>query len=122
MIGKINNTFCKKWEVCSRQQFEQLTQSAEVRDIINKVRTESKRHKSKLPAFIFCGEADEALYAQYLKHCEQSGEKPAGSRAEPFLRPNGLFLMDFDRKEGHPGELFGSFLQAMKVAGLCMMW
>ena len=118
MIGKINNTFCKKWEVCSRQQFEQLTQSAEVRDIINKVRTESKRHKSKLPAFIFCGEADEALYAQYLKHCEQSGEKPAGSRAEPFLRPNGLFLMDFDRKEGAPGELFGSFLQAMKAADI----
>ena len=112
MIGYINHVFDRTWKPCTQEKFYEMLQSPSVKRTIHEVRSGDKSRKNKLPAFIFCGELDEAAYAQYLMTVPD-GEKPKGSRCEEFLRPTGLFMMDFDRTEGSAYRLYEKFLSAM---------
>ena len=113
MIGYINHVFDRTWKPCTKEKFYEMLQSPSVKHTIHEVRSGNKSRKNKLPAFIFCGQLDEAAYAQYLTTVPD-GEKPKGSRCEEFLNPTGLFMMDFDRTEGSAYQLYENFLAAMR--------
>jgi len=82
------------------------------------VRAGNKNRKRALPAFLFCGEADMEAYRNYVEKCRQTGERCKGSRCAQFLRPTGLFMMDFDRTEGEAFDLYRKFLSTMREAGI----
>ncbi len=114
MFGYINKTRDNKWKECSREKFEELINSNQVHEILADVRSGNVKRKVELPAFIFSGELDAELYDKHVAECLQRGEKPRGSRCEEFLKPTGLFMMDFDRTEGDPRVLFDKFVATME--------
>ncbi len=114
MFGYINRTRDNQWKECSLEKFNELIDSTQVREIIADVRSGKVERKRELPAFIFSGVLDGELYKKYVAECEQRGEKPRGSRCEEFLKPTGLFMMDFDRTEGDAKQLFDKFLATMQ--------
>ena len=117
MIGYIENIFDRNWKLCSQEKFYEILSSQAVKRIIREVRSGNKSLKNKLPAFIFCGALDETLFADYLQSLPQ-GEKPKGNRSEQFLRPTGLFMLDFDRTEGSAYALYEKFLKTMRENGI----
>ena len=114
MFGYVNKTRDNKWKECSREKFDELINSEHVREILADVRSGNKKRKVELPAFIFGGELDAKLYEKHVAECLQRGEKPRGSRCEEFLKPTGMFIMDFDRTEGDPRVLFDKFVATME--------
>ena len=114
MFGYINKTRDNMWKQCSREKFEELISSDHVHEILADVRSGNKKRKVELPAFIFGGELDAELYEKHVSECQQRGEKPRGSRCEEFLKPTGMFIMDFDRTEGDPRVLFDKFVATME--------
>lgn len=117
-IGYIDHVFDRTWKPCTKDQFYEILQSQRVADLIREVRLGKKQCKNKLPAFIFGGCLDEEAYRQHLAESEAAGEKPKGSRCEQFLRPSGLFMMDFDREEGSAFALYEKFLATMRKVGI----
>ena len=118
MIGYIDNNLDGMWKPCTEEKFYEIVGSQAVARTIAAVRAGNKNRKRALPAFIFCGEVDEAAYQTYAEKCRQTGEKRKGSRCAQFLRPTGLFMMDFDRTEGEAMELYRKFLSTMREAGI----
>ena len=118
MIGYINNNLDGMWKPCTEEKFYEIVRSREVAETIAAVRAGNKNRKRALPAFIFCGEADTEAYRVYEEKCRQSGERLRGSRCAQFLRPTGLFMMDFDRTEGEAFDLYRKFLSTMREAGI----
>ena len=118
MIGYIDNNLDGMWKPCTEEKFYEIVGSQAVARTIAAVRAGNKNRKRALPAFIFCGEVDEAAYQTYTEKCRQTGEKRKGSRCAQFLRPTGLFMMDFDRTEGEAMELYRKFLSTMREAGI----
>lgn len=119
MLGYINSNRDKSWKACSEEQFNKIVDSAQVARIIAQVRNNPEgKHKQQLPAFIFQGRLDEARYAAHQALCKQQGTTPKASRCEEFLHPTGLFMMDFDRKEGNPTDLYEAFLKALEANGI----
>ena len=118
MIGYIDNNLDGMWKPCTEEKFYEIVRSQAVAHTIAAVRAGNKNRKRALPAFIFCGEVDEEAYQTYAEKCRQTGEKRKGSRCAQFLRPTGLFMMDFDRTEGEAMELYRKFLSAMREAGI----
>ena len=114
MFGYVNKTRDNKWKGCSREKFEELISSKQVHEILTDVRSGNKKRKVELPAFIFGGELDAELYDKHVAECQQRDEKPRGSRCEEFLKPTGLFMMDFDRTEGNPRDLYNKFVATME--------
>ena len=103
MIGFIQSIRDNAWKSCSEEQFYAIVNSAQVAETIVQVRNNPHgKHKQQLPAFLFQGVLNEERYAAHQAECKQQGTKPKGSRCEEFLHPSGLFMMDFDRKEGNP--------------------
>lgn len=117
MIGYLLNAHDKTWKACSEEQFYKVIESTKVANTVSQVRRSKKNSKCKqqLPAFLFQGMLDEARYAQHLALCRQKGMQPKGSRCEEFLRPTGFFMMDFDRKQGNPIDLYNTFLKALEA-------
>ena len=118
MIGYIDNNLDGMWKPCTEEKFYEIVGSQAVARTIAAVRAGNKNRKRALPAFIFCGEVDEEVYQTYAEKCRQTGEKRKGSRCAQFLRPTGLFMMDFDRTEGEAMELYRKFLSTMREAGI----
>ena len=118
MIGYIDNNLDGMWKPCTEEKFYEIVGSQAVARTIAAVRAGNKNRKRALPAFIFCGEVDEEAYQTYAEKCRQTGEKRKGSRCAQFLRPTGLFMMDFDRTEGEAMELYRKFLSTMREAGI----
>ena len=118
MIGYIDNNLDGMWKPCTEEKFYEIVGSQAVARTIAAVRAGNKNRKRALPAFIFCGEVDETAYQTYAEKCRQTGEKRKGSRCAQFLRPTGLFMMDFDRTEGEAMELYRKFLSTMHGAGI----
>ena len=118
MIGYIDNNLDGMWKPCTEEKFYEIVGSQAVARTIAAVRAGNKNRKRALPAFIFCGEVDEEAYQTYTEKCRQTGEKRKGSRCAQFLRPTGLFMMDFDRTEGEAMELYRKFLSTMREAGI----
>ena len=118
MIGYIDHVFDRTWKPCTKDQFYEILQSERVAHLIREVRSGKKQCKNQLPAFIFGGCLDEEAYRQHLAESEAAGEKPKGSRCEQFLRPTGLFMMDFDREEGSSFALYEKFLATMRKVGI----
>ena len=114
MFGYINRAKDKRWKKCSRKKFEELINGKEVHEILADVRSGKVERKSELPAFIFGGALDTELYDKHVAECLQRGEKPRGSRCEEFLKPTGLFMMDFDRTEGNARDLYDKFLATIE--------
>jgi len=115
MIGFITSNRDNTWKACSEEQFYKIVDSAQVAKTIAQVRNNPHgKHKQQLPAFLYQGVLNEPLYAAHQAECQQQGTNPKGSRCEEFLRPTGLFMMDFDRKEGNPMQLYATFLQALQ--------
>ncbi len=114
MFGYINKTRDNMWKQCSHEKFEELINSNQVHEILADVRSGNVKRKVELPAFIFSGELDAELYDKHVTECQQRGEKPRGSRCEEFLKPTGMFIMDFDRTEGDPRVLFDKFVATME--------
>ena len=114
MFGYINKTRDNKWKPCSRKKFEELISSDRVHEILADVRSGKVERKRELPAFIFSGTLDKTQYEKYVAECQERGEKPRGSRCEEFLKPTGLFMMDFDRTEGNPRDLYDKFVATME--------
>lgn len=115
MIGFIQSIRDNAWKSCSEEQFYAIVNSAQVAETIAQVRNNaSGKLKQQLPAFLFQGVLNEERYAAHQAECKQQGTKPKGSRCEEFLHPSGLFMMDFDRKEGNPADLYNTFLQALE--------
>jgi hypothetical protein len=118
MIGYIDNNLDGMWKPCTEEKFYEIVGSQAVARTIAAVRAGNKNRKRALPAFIFCGEVDEAAYQTYAEKCRQTGEKRKGSRCAQFLRSTGLFMMDFDRTDGEAMELYRKFLSTMREAGI----
>ena len=118
MIGYIDNNLDGMWKPCTEEKFYEIVGSQAVARTIAAVRAGNKNRKRALPAFLFCGEADMEAYRNYVEKCRQTGERCKGSRCAQFLRPTGLFMMDFDRTEGEAMELYRKFLSTMREAGV----
>ena len=118
MIGYIDNNLDGMWKPCTEEKFYEIVRSQAVARTIAAVRAGNKNRKRALPAFLFCGEADMEAYRNYVEKCRQTGERCKGSRCAQFLRPTGLFMMDFDRTEGEAMELYRKFLSTMREAGI----
>ena len=118
MIGYIDNNLDGMWKPCTEEKFYEIVRSQAVARTIAAVRAGNKNRKRALPAFLFCGEADMDTYRNYVEKCRQTGERCKGSRCAQFLRPTGLFMMDFDRTEGEAMELYRKFLSTMREAGI----
>ena len=116
MIGYINNNLDGMWKPCTEEKFYEIVRSGAVARTIAAVRAGNKNRKRALPAFLFCGEADREAYRNYEEKCRQTGERRKGSRCAQFLRPTGLFMMDFDRTEGEAIDLYRKFLRTMRKA------
>jgi len=114
MFGFINTNKDRRWKKCTRQKFEELINSKQVHEILAAVRSGKVERKSELPAFIFGGILDAELYDKHVAECLQRGEKPRGSRCEEFLKPTGLFMMDFDRTEGNARDLHEKLLATIE--------
>ena len=117
MINYVNNSFDKVLKPCDAQQFMTLTQSEQTERLILGHRAGEKNSKAKLPALTYMGVLDEAKYKDYLKRCDEQGTKPLGSRRAEFMRPTGLFMLDFDHVED-PRSVHQRILQVLDVAGL----
>ena len=96
MINYVNNAFDKTLKACDAQQFNTLVASSETERLILAHRGGDTRAKAKLPALTYMGVLDTGKYKQYLHQCEEQGTKPLGSRRVEFMRPTGLFMLDFD--------------------------
>ena len=118
MIGYIDNNLDGMWKPCTEEKFYEIVRSQAVARTIAAVRAGNKNRKRALPAFLFCGEVDMEAYRNYVEKCRQTGERCKGSRCAQFLRPTGLFMMDFDRTEGEAMELYRKFLSTMREAGI----
>ena len=117
MINYVNNSFDKVLKPCDAQQFMTLTQSEQTEKLILGHRAGEKNSKAKLPALTYMGVLDEAKYNEYLKKCDEQGTKPLGSRRAEFMRPTGLFMLDFDHVDD-PRSVYQRILQVLDVAGL----
>lgn len=96
MINYVNNAYDKTLKACDAQQFSALVASSETERLILAHRGGDARAKAKLPALTYMGVLDTGKYKQYLHQCEEQGTKPLGSRRVEFMRPTGLFMLDFD--------------------------
>ena len=82
-----------------------------------KTKEEERLLKSFLPAFLFQGKLDKDLYKEYQNRCEQEMIPKSlrkGPRNTCFLRPTGLFMMDFDRDTDSAKTLYERFLTVMR--------
>ena len=102
MINYVNNSFDKVLKPCDAQQFHTITSSEQTEKLILGHRAGDPRAKAKLPALTYMGVLDEAKYKDYLKKCDELGTKPLGSRRAEFMRPTGLFMLDFDHVGASP--------------------
>ncbi len=107
MINYVNNAYDKVLKPCDAQQFNILVKSLETEKLILGHRGGDQRCKPKLPAITYMGALDSEKYKQYLRQCEEQGAKPLGSRRIEFMRPTGLFMLDFD----HVGKQAESLLR-----------
>lgn len=103
--------------------FCQKAKLAEKIRAVRKAKTEEKKRnlKSSLPAVLFQGKLDEELFSVYQNRCEQEmipKSQRKGPRSTCFLRPTGLFMMDFDRDTDSTKALYKRFLTAMKSEGI----
>jgi hypothetical protein len=114
MINYVNNSFDKVLKPCDAQQFMTLTRSEQTEKLILGHRAGEKNSKAKLPALTYMGVLDEAKYKDYLKRCEEQGTKPLGSRRAEFMRPTGLFMLDFDHV-GDPKALYEQLVVKMEA-------
>ena len=71
MIGYIDNNLDGMWKPCTEEKFYEIVSSQAVAKTIAAVRAGNKNRKRALPAFIFCGEVDEAAYRNYEEKCRQ---------------------------------------------------
>ncbi|MBQ8221163.1 MAG: hypothetical protein IJZ31_08185 [Bacteroidaceae bacterium] len=117
MINYVNNAYDKVLKPCDAQQFNILVKSLETEKLILGHRGGDQRCKPKLPAITYMGALDSEKYKQYLRQCEEQGAKPLGSRRAEFMRPTGLFMLDFDHVED-PRFVYERILQVLDVAGL----
>jgi len=117
MINYVNNAYDKVLKPCDAQQFNILVKSLETEKLILGHRGGDQRCKPKLPAITYMGALDCEKYKQYLRQCEEQGAKPLGSRRAEFMRPTGLFMLDFDHVED-PRFVYERILQVLDVAGL----
>ena len=117
MINYVNNAYDKVLKPCDAQQFNILVKSPETEKLILGHRGGDQRCKPKLPAITYMGALDCEKYKQYLRQCEEQGAKPLGSRRIDFMRPTGLFMLDFDHVED-PRFVYERILQVLDVAGL----
>ena len=117
MINYVNNSFDKVLKPCDAQKFMELTQSELTEKLILGHRAGEKNSKAKLPALTYMGVLDEAKYKEYLTKCDEQGTKPLGSRRAEFMRPTGLFMLDFDHVDD-PRSVYQRILQVFDVAGL----
>ena len=117
MINYVNNAFDKTLKACDAQQFNILVAHRETEKLILAHRGGDTRAKAKLPALTYMGVLDTEKYKQYLRQCEEQGTKPLGSRRAEFMRPTGLFMLDFDHVED-PHAVYQRILQVLDVAGL----
>ena len=100
MLNYVNNSFDKTLKPCDLQMFNILTQGEQTEKLILGHRAGEPKAKGKLPAITYMGVLDEAKYKAYLRQCEEQGGKPLGSRRAEFMRPTGLFMLDFDHVAG----------------------
>ncbi|MBQ2968850.1 MAG: hypothetical protein IJE15_00475 [Bacteroidaceae bacterium] len=117
MINYVNNAFDKVLKPCDAQQFNMLVKSLETEKLILGHRGGDQRCKPKLPAITYMGALDTEKYKQYLRQCEEQDTRPLGSRRAEFMRPTGLFMLDFDHVED-PRFVYERILQVLDVAGL----
>ena len=117
MINYVNNAYDKVLKPCDAQQFNILVKSLETEKLILGHRGGDQRCKPKLPAITYMGALDSEKYKQYLRQCEEKDTKPLGSRRIEFMRPTGLFMLDFDHVED-PRFVYERILQVLDVAGL----
>ena len=117
MINYVNNAYDKVLKPCDAQQFNILVKSLETEKLILGHRGGDQRCKPKLPAITYMGALDCEKYKLYLRQCEEQGAKPLGSRRIEFMRPTGLFMLDFDHVED-PRFVYERILQVLDVAGL----
>ena len=117
MINYVNNAYDKVLKPCDAQQFNILVKSLETEKLILGHRGGDQRCKPKLPAITYMGALDSEKYKLYLRQCEEQGAKPLGSRRIEFMRPTGLFMLDFDHVED-PHFVYERILQVLDVAGL----
>ena len=117
MINYVNNSFDKVLKPCDAQQFMTLTQSEQTEKLVLGHRAGEKNSKAKLPALTYMGVLDEAKYKEYLTKCDEQGTNPLGSRRAEFMRPTGLFMLDFDHVDD-PRSVYQRILQVLDVAGL----
>ena len=117
MFGYIDNVNDKAWKLCSKEKFYEIIDSEAVARQVAVVRSTGKKsEKGKLPCFIFGGELLTDDYQRYVEDCQQKGiTKLKGSRSSQFLKPTGLFMMDFDRDTDVAKQLFDKFLGAMEA-------
>lgn len=80
-----------------------------------------KKLKAALPAYLFQGKLDEDLYKEYQNRCQQE-KIPRSRQKSPrnacFLRPTGLFMMDFDRNTDCAKALYEQFLTVTQSEGI----
>ncbi len=117
MINYVNNAYDKVLKPCDAQQFNILVKSLETEKLILGHRGGDQRCKPKLPAITYMGALDSEKYKRYWHECEEKGVKPLGSRRIEFMRPTGLFMLDFDHVED-PRFVYERILQVLDVAGL----
>ena len=118
MINYVNNSFDKVLKPCDAQKFMELTQSEQTEKLILGHRAGEKNSKAKLPALTYMGVLDLPRYQEYLNECERQGARAAlGSRRAEFMRPTGLFMLDFDHVDD-PRSVYQRILQVLDVAGL----
>lgn len=104
-------TFCQNARLVKRIQ---AVRNAETEE-------EYKELKPSLPAYLFQGKLDEDLYKEYQDRCQQQKipkRRQESQRCTCFLRPTGLFMMDFDRDTDCTKALYEQFLTVMKNEGI----
>ena len=115
MLNYVNNSFDKTLKPCDLQMFNILTQGEQTEKLILGHRAGEPKAKSKLPAITYMGVLDEPKYKSYLRQCEEQGGKPLGSRRAEFMRPTGLFMLDFDHVV-NPRDVYERVIQVLDVA------
>lgn len=122
MIGYINKINDNEWKPCNREKFYKIIESKKVERQTEVVRrTGNKAEKDKLPAFIFSGELMAEEYSKYVEEAKAQGiakKDMKGSRSNQFMKPTGLFIMDFDRDDDQTYQLYDKFKQVMTDNGI----
>lgn len=126
-VKQVNSKTQHLHNITSREALvKTFCQNARLAKTIQAVRNaeteeEYKELKPSLPAYLFQGKLDEDLYKEYQDRCQQqkiSKRRQESQRCTCFLRPTGLFMMDFDRDTDCAKALYEQFLTVMKNEGI----